>query len=230
MAHDLTLNSAATFATSPISTFGQALQSGGSGVSAAALFSAAGTSLEIECVIEYAAAPSTNAIIAMQDYLFALAFTSAGKIQAWIGYVGGTNASITSPNTYADGKSHRVALIYSNATMLLLVDGAAVATAAVSSTVQAAMSWTKQVLASASIRAQANHTQMLASSMKWRSSLPLGTAAPIHRRPALTPAQNPVSSRCITSMEMELIPPPPLSQARSPALRAHRQGAPAHSF
>lgn len=145
MAHDLTLNSAATFAASPVSTFGQALQSGGSGVSAASLFSAAGASLEVECVIEYATAPSTNAIIAMQDYLFALAFTSAGKIQAWIGYVSGTNTTVTSPGAYADGKSHRVALIYSNATMQLLVDGAAVATAAISSTVQAAMSWTKQV-------------------------------------------------------------------------------------
>ncbi|OUJ14201.1 GDSL-type esterase/lipase family protein [Acetobacter sp. DsW_063] len=142
MTNNLTMTSA-TYATSPISGFGQALQPGGYGVAAASLFSAAATSVELEARVLFAAKPTTrNSIIAMQDRLVSMSVTTAGLVQVWFGYVGGSNLALTSTASIADGAAHTITAIYNAtaATGQLLVDGVVVASGSTSSVTS--FSWT----------------------------------------------------------------------------------------
>nr|WP_260176001.1 GDSL-type esterase/lipase family protein [Acetobacter oeni] len=110
---------------------------------AEALFTTAGTSVEIEAIVEVSTAGKDNMIVAMQDGLVSLAIEPSGYVQAYVGAVAkGTSFTLTSATTILDGTPHRIAATFDGSNVLIFIDGKLDASGAVTSTALAGVNWT----------------------------------------------------------------------------------------
>ncbi len=150
MAFNVTMQTGASFLTSPSAGYGEALGPGSksfgwlmSSLGTNSLFSAVGTTVEIEAIFTGTSVVTRNSIVAMQDGLIALAVTSSGTVQAYVGSLkSGIQVSATSATTILDGNPHRIAAVFDGINALVFIDGVLSGTTACTSAVLATISWT----------------------------------------------------------------------------------------